>query len=81
MEILRLFQGLFLWYKRQLKLCLRLRFFVVFQVSRAFYKAVFLSVEIDVSNPRLFAQRASLPKKKDFSVHFLSSLKLRNVIF
>ena len=81
MEILRLFQGLFLWYKRQLKLCLRLRFFVVFQVSRAFYKAVFLSVEIDVSNPRLFARRASLPKKKDFSVHFLSSLKLRNVTF
>ena len=82
MEILRLFQELFLWYKSQLKLCLRLRFFVVFQVSRAFYKAVFLSVEIDISNPRLFARRASLPKKKkDFSVHFLSSLKLRNVTF
>ena len=81
MEILRLFQELFLSYKRQLKLCLRLNFFVVFQVSRAFYGAEFLSIEVDISNPRLFARRASLPKKKDFSVHFLSSLKLRNVTF
>ena len=55
MEILRPFQELFLWYKRQLKLCLRLNFFVVFQVSRAFYGAEFLSIEVDISDPRLFA--------------------------